>query len=88
MAAFKAAFLYWKLAIFRIVGKSFMALMLSLVTSMNGSQWSKFTSTEKFVAIVTALGAMWMVIDAFLDTTMSEMRKRHNDTIFMQKPTE
>lgn len=87
MATFKAAFLYWKLAIFRITGKALMAAAVSVVTTLNGAEWGQFTSTQKFVALVTALSAMWMVIDAFLDSTMGELRKE-NDTTFLHKHRE
>lgn len=75
MPTLKATFLYWRLAIFRISGKALLAAAMSVVTTLNGAEWALFTATQKFVAIVTALGAMWMIIDAFLDSTMSEIRK-------------
>lgn len=75
MAILKAVFLYWKLAVFRVTGKSLMALALSITTTLNGAEWSQFTPTQKFVALVTGLGAMWLVIDAFLDQTINQIQQ-------------
>lgn len=72
---FKAVFLYWKLATLRVTGKALMALALSITTTLNGAEWSQFTPTQKFVGIVTALGAMWLVIDAFLDQTLTQIQQ-------------
>lgn len=71
----KAAILYWRLALFRASGKALMALAMSLVTTLNGAEWSQFTPSQRFVAFVTAAGAMWLVIDAFVDTTLAELKK-------------
>lgn len=76
----KAVFIYWQLAIFRVSGKALIAIALSIAQGLNGAQWNQFTGTEKFVAIVLALGSGWAIIDAFLDTTMNEIRK-HPDGI-------
>lgn len=74
----KAAWLYWKLAIFRVSGKTAMAIALSLAQALNGVLWSDFTPTQKFVTVVLALGTGWAIIDAFLDSTMGELKKRPN----------
>lgn len=65
---------YWKLAIFKVSGKALVALFTSIVASLNGAQWSQFTSTEKFVAIACGIAAMWNVVDAFLSDTMAKLR--------------
>lgn len=70
----KATLIYWKLAITKVVGKSLMALFTSMVATLNGVSWSDFTGTQQFIAIAAAVGAMWSVIDAFLDSTMSELK--------------
>lgn len=75
MATLKAVWLYWKLALFRVSGKALMAGMTSVVATLNGSQWGGFSATEKFVAVITAMGAMWLVIDAFLDQTISRIEQ-------------
>lgn len=66
--------LYWKLAAFKVAGKALLAGVLSVAATLNGADWTQFTGTQKFLAIAAGLGAMWTVIDAFLDTTMSELR--------------
>lgn len=71
----KAVILYWRLALFKVSGKALLALAVSLVTTLNGAEWSQFTPTQKLVGVITALGAMWLVIDAFLDTTLAELKK-------------
>lgn len=79
--------IFWKLAIFKVCGKACMALLLSLVGTLNGAQWSDFTGTERFVAVVCGLGAMWVTIDAFLSETMSDLKKKkEQETQFVSKP--
>lgn len=73
--SFTDHFLYWKIAILKCLGKALMGLLFSLVATLNGSQWNEFTHTEKFIAIVSAVGAAWTVIDAFLDQTMARLRQ-------------
>lgn len=78
---------FWKLAIFKVFGKACMALLLSMVASLNGTSWSSFTPTEKFIAVVVAIGAMWTTIDAFLSETMSDLKKKKElETQFVSKP--
>lgn len=75
MDGFKAAVVYWKLAIAKCAGKAFMALIMSVVGTLNGTEWSTFTKTQQFVAVAVAIGAMWTVIDAFLNDTMATLKK-------------
>jgi len=65
--------LFWKLPLAKCAGKALMALLLSVVGTLNGAEWEVFTPTQKFVAGVLALGAMWNVIDAFLNDTMARL---------------
>ena len=65
--------LFWKLPLAKCAGKALMALLLSVVGTLNGAEWYVFTPTQQFVAIVIALGAMWNVIDAFLNDTMARL---------------
>lgn len=71
----KEAWLYWKLAIFKCAGKAVMALIMSIVASLNGTEWSNFTPTQQFVAGAAALGSLWTVIDAFLNDTMAKLKE-------------
>lgn len=73
--------LYWKLAITKASGKSLMAGVNAMVATLNGVEWSSFTKTQKFVAIATALAAMWLVLDAFLDQTMSRLTEEDKKRI-------
>jgi hypothetical protein len=73
MRKLKRAVLYWKLAIAKVSGKALLAGALSVAQTLNGVSWDSFSPSEKFVAIVTALGIMWAIVDAFLDTTMSQL---------------
>jgi len=73
--------LYWKLAITKATGKSLMAGANSVVATLNGVEWSTFTGTQKFVAFVTAAGAMWLVMDAFLDSTMQRLSQADKEQI-------
>ncbi len=66
--------LFWKLAMTKVSGKALLAGGNSVVTSLNGAQWADFTSSQRLVAYVSAYGAMWLVIDAFLDNTMHELK--------------
>lgn len=66
--------MYWKLAIAKCGFRSVRMLVLSLATTLNGSNWENFNGTEKFVALALAVGAMLEVIDAFLSTTMADMK--------------
>ena len=65
--------MFWKLAIAKCSGKALMALLMSVVATLNGMEWNDFLPTQKFVAICVALGAMWTVVDAFLSDTMSKL---------------
>lgn len=84
------------MAIFRVSGKAIMAGITSLVASMNGiTSWQDYTSTQKFIVFATAAGAMWLVIDSFLDQTISRLQKNPRlleevpeDTTFLVKPAE
>ncbi len=76
MNDFGKSVLFWKVAILKVSGKACMALLLSIVASLNGVEWATFTPTGKFMAIVVALGQMWTVIDAFLNETMSELKQK------------
>ena len=75
MAEFKAALLYWKLAIFRVTGKALMAIALSVAQGLNGVSWGDFTPTQKFVTVTLAAGTGWAIIDAFLDQTLNLIRR-------------
>jgi hypothetical protein len=66
--------LYFKLGIFKVSGKAMIAILLSLVSTLNGINWSAFTTTQKFVAIGVAIGQGWSIVDAFLDTTMADLK--------------
>lgn len=79
--------IFWKLAIFKVCGKACMALLISVVASLNGAEWNAFTGSQKFVAIVCGLGAMWTVVDSFLSETMSDLKKKKEaETQFIEKP--
>lgn len=79
--------IFWKLAIFQVCGKACMALLLSIVGTLNGAQWGDFTGTERFVAVVCGLGAMWVAVDSFLSETMSDLKKKKElETQFIPKP--
>jgi len=71
--------LFWKLAMTKVTGKAILAGGNSIITSLNGAQWSDFTSSQRLVAYVSAYGAMWLVIDAFLDNTMHELKMTQAD---------
>ena len=71
--------LFWKLAMTKVSGKALLAGGNSVVTSLNGAQWADFTSSQRLVAYVSAYGAMWLVIDAFLDNTMHELKMTQAD---------
>jgi len=71
--------LFWKLPLAKCAGKALMALLLSVVGTLNGAEWAAFTPTQKFVASVLALGAMWTVIDAFLNDTMARLSAKAED---------
>jgi len=71
---FGAAFYYWRMALLRVTGKAIMAGIVSMAATLNGVEWSEFNPTERFVAIATGLGAMWLVVDAFLDQSMSRLQ--------------
>ncbi len=71
----RAALLYWQLAISRVTGKAVMAVALSLAQGLNGVNWSDFTPTQKFVLVVLAIGTGWSIVDAFMDSTMSDLRR-------------
>lgn len=71
--------LFWKLPLAKCAGKSLMALLISIVGTLNGAEWSAFTRTQQFVAFVLALGAMWNVIDAFLNDTMARLSAQAAD---------
>lgn len=68
--------LFWKLPLAKCAGKAMIALLLSVVGTLNGAEWSAFTPTQQFVAVVIALGAMWTVIDAFLNETTARLSAR------------
>lgn len=80
MATLKAALLYWKLAIFRVMGKALVAMVLSAAQALNGLEWSAFNPTQKFICVALAVGTGWAIIDAFLDQTLS--RIEHNPDNF------
>ncbi len=84
MKNLKASFLYWKLAIAKCSGKSLMAGMNTLAASLSGTAWSSFTPTEQFVAVCHACGASWLVMDAFLDQTMSRLSEADKKDIAKQ----
>jgi|SRR5690349_18226791 len=67
--------LYWKLAIFKATGKAVGALIASLIASLNEKNWSDFSDTGKFIVVATAILAMWQVLEAFLNTTLSDLQK-------------
>ena len=64
---------YWKLATAEVVGKAFVAMVLSMAQALNGADWPGFSPTQKFCAIALAIGSAWNVIDAFLNQTMSRL---------------
>lgn len=74
MRTFKAAIIYWRLAIFRVSGKAVIAMVLSAAQALNGVEWSTFTATQKFICIALAVGSGWSIIDAFIDQTLSRIQ--------------
>lgn len=78
---FTEGILYWKLAVTKCTGKALMAGINSIVATLNGVEWNTFTPTQKFVAFMTAAGAMWLVMDAFLDQTMSRLSEADKKAI-------
>ena len=74
MKQLRRMLLYWRLALFKVSGKALVSCVLSVASTLNGADWRDFTGTQKFLAIAAALGAMWTVIDAFLDNTMSDLK--------------
>lgn len=81
MKDFKAKLIYWKLALAKCLGKALMAAINSVVATLNGVEWNTFTPTQEFVAVATAFGASWLVIDAFLDQTMSHLSEAERTAI-------
>lgn len=77
--------LYWKLVIFKTGGKAMMAGILSIAATLNGSDWSQFTATQKFLAIAAALGSMWAIVDAFLDTTIADAKDAQPEAVAAQE---
>lgn len=52
-----------------------MAIVLAVAQALNGAEWSSFTPTQKFVCVALACGTGWSIIDAFLDTTLAEIKQ-------------
>lgn len=67
---------FWKLGIYKTSTKATMALINSLITTLNGAQWSDFNSSQKFVAVGAAIVAMLQVIDAFFSNTIDDLKKK------------
>ena len=66
--------LFWKLAMSKVLLLAGMAAGNSIVTSLSGSNWSDFTTSQKTVAWITASAAAATVIVAFLDSTMHDLK--------------
>ena len=72
---------FWRVAIGKASGKAIAAGLNSMITTLNGVQWSSFTDSQKFVAFATMCIAMWQVMDAFLNTTMKELSESDKTAI-------
>lgn len=66
---------YLKLTRTKCAGKMYAAGINSLITSLNGMNWTDFTASQKFVAFATMTVAMWQVMDAFLNTSIRALSK-------------
>lgn len=64
---------FWRIAIGKASGKSLAAGANSMIASLNGVNWTEFTTSQKTVAFLTMGVAMWQVMDAFLNSTMKEL---------------
>lgn len=64
---------FWKLAFAKCACLSIMAAGGSIVATLNGVEWSSFTGTQKFTAIVAVVMAVTSTVLAFLSETMSKL---------------
>lgn len=64
---------FWKLAISKLICLSVLAAGGSIVATLNGVEWSSFTPTQKFTAVVAVLMAMTSTVLAFLSDTMQKL---------------
>lgn len=64
---------FWRIAIGKASGKTLAAGANSMIATLNGANWSDFTTSQKTVALLTMGVAMWQVMDAFLNSTMKEL---------------
>jgi phosphopantetheinyl transferase len=78
---------FWRVAIGKATGKALAAGLNSMITTLNGVQWTTFTDSQKFVAFATMTIAMWQVMDAFLNTTMKELSESDKTQIAKETTT-
>lgn len=77
---------FWRVAIGKAAGKALAAGLNSMITTLNGVQWTDFNTSQKFVAFATMCIAMWQVMDAFLNTTMKELSEADKTQIAKETP--
>lgn len=65
--------IFWKLAIAKCACLCVMAAGGSIVATLNGVEWSSFTGTQKFTALVAVAMAVTSTVLAFLSETMSKL---------------
>lgn len=74
---------YWRLAVLRVffyMGITAGATFLTLTESYSTSQWHELGDFLKLRVYISCLGAAGTVFVAFMDSTMGELRKTHDDS--------
>lgn len=65
--------MFWKLAIAKLVCLCLLAAGASITATLNGVEWSDFTGTQKFLALVSLVTAVVSTVLAFLSETMAKL---------------
>lgn len=68
--------IFWKLAIAKCLCLSILAAGGSIVATLNGVEWSSFTPTQQFTAVVAVFMAVTSTVLAFLSETMSKLNAK------------
>lgn len=68
--------LFWKLAISKLLCLCLLAAVGSITATLNGTDWSEFTGTQKFLAIAALIGSVTSTVLAFLSETMAKLTEQ------------
>ena len=86
MTKLTTQFLYWKLAIYKLVSGSLIIGISTFVAATAAMDWDNISGSSQFIIILSALAAMLKNADSFLSETMGRLKSGKDVSGFDSDP--